>query len=501
MIYPRKIVSKYLYKSAGISEKEVERFMKDFLPGTPFSNKTHAVGGFPRDEYLSLIKNDPSIEAKDLDIVVDMPDGAEKLTKYIYEQLVNEYIEPPISTPRQMGKDYPIWQITFKGDVTWNGKEYKTHGAVVEFADPMKETYPDPNSRQRKVEPATLEEDLKRRDLSINQLMKNLTTGEFEDLTGRSKHDIEQGILRGHPDINLDEIFSADPLRMIRILRFQAKYDWQIPMSVIKSIRKNADRIMIVSPERIMTELIKVMEMGKLWKAIKLMSITGLLHYILPEVEALKNTKQNAKYHGEGNSFKHTLLVLQNAPPGIEPQISALLHDVGKAESTQIIENEIHHIGHEETGAFIAETILRRLKFPNETVSKVTKMVRNHMRPHSLSEGGTKALRKFIREIGDDIIDDILALARADELGKLPPANNIPDLINRIKEIQKSPTKIQKEPILTGNEIMTLLGIGQGPEVGRAKKLLLEIEDEYAEKGKILSKEEASKNLLFRFKK
>jgi poly(A) polymerase len=498
-----KVALKYLEVIASNSEKEVERFLKKFLPETPFANKIKAVGGFVRDEFLSILKNDPSIEAKDLDlVVVETKDGAEKATHFIYDHFKG--VDPsPISEPRQMGKGYPIWQITFKDDITHKGEVFNTKGAVIEFADTMKEEYPDPKSRQRVTTPGTLEDDIARRDLSINMLLKDMTTGEIEDLTGISKRDIEKGVLRGHPKVPLDKTFEEDPLRMLRLCRFQAKYDWDIPMSVLRAVKRNAERISIVSSERITGELKKIMELGKLRQAIKLMSATGLLKHILPEIEALKGVKQNPKWHTEGDAYRHTLMVLKGAPAGVENQIAALLHDVGKATTTQMLEEEIHSYGHEDVGADIAEAVMKRLKFDNDTTERVKKMVKNHMRPYDLGRGaGPKALRKFIREIGDELVDSILALARADELGKIPSTNEIPDLIEQIKKVrEESKEKITEKAILDGKEIMELLGIPTGPEVGRAKKFLIELEDDYAEKGENLTKEKAQEELLKEFHK
>ena len=119
MYIKTKVARKYIEILSSDSEKEVERFLKVFLPGTPFAGKVKAVGGYVRDEFLSILKNDPSIEAKDLDIVVDMKGGAEKITKYIYDKIKDLSSTAPISKPRQMGQGYPIWQITFKDDINY----------------------------------------------------------------------------------------------------------------------------------------------------------------------------------------------------------------------------------------------------------------------------------------------------------------------------------------------------------------------------------------------
>jgi putative nucleotidyltransferase with HDIG domain len=512
MISKNAVASNYLLSIISTdAEKEVERFLRAILKGSPFAGKTHAVGGYVRDQYLSILKNDPSIEAKDLDIVVEMEGGAERLTKYIYNifnslwNKMKRYFKgvtsSPVSTPRQMGASYPIWQITFKDDINYKGEIYHTKGAVIEFADTMKETYPDPNSRQRKTEPATLDEDIKRRDFTTNMLLKDLTTGEIEDLTGVSKQDIEKGVLRGHPQVSLDQIFNDDPLRMLRIIRFQAKYGWHVPKDVIRTVKRNAERIGVVSSERIMGELEKVMKIGKLKQAIKLMHITGLLEYVLPEVEALKGVKQNPKHHQEGDVFKHTMMVLEQTPPGIENQLAALLHDIGKPSTTTTVEDEIKSLGHEDAGEKIAEAILKRLKFDNKTIDEVTSRVKNHMRPHHLGDDPTpKALRKFIREVGDEMVDAILDLARADETGKIPPTDNIPDLKKKIEEIRKS-APVQKKSLLSGKEVMDLLGLKTGPEVGNILKYVEDLQDDYANKGQQLSKEDAQKEILKKFKK
>lgn len=480
-------IAKFLLVSSK-SEKEVERLLLVLLKGTPFANKAFAVGGYVRDEYLG-------INAKDLDIVVEMKDGSEKLTSFIHKQFPIE-----ISTPRQMGKGYPIWQITFKSNIEYKNDVFETKGAIIEFADTMKETFPDSNTRQRETEPGNLQDDVERRDFTVNMLMKDLTSGEIKDLTGVSKSDIEKGILRGHPNVSLDTIFSNDPLRMIRLVRFQAKYNWQIPTSVLKTVKRNADRIKIVSAERIMAELEKVMVLGKLDKAIRLMKVTGLLQYVLPEIEALSNVDQGSK-HQEGDAFKHTLLVLQNAPKTIEGQLAALLHDVGKPQTQTALNDEIHFLGHEKVSAEIAEAILKRLKFDNSVISRVTTIVENHMRPHSLQGNASdKALRKFIRDVGDELVDAILDMAEADVKGKIPFENYVPELRKDIEKIRTAPIKMRTQPILNGKEIMDILDIKPSALVGQVGAYLTDLEDDYASKKKELTKEIAKQLILKKFK-
>lgn len=483
------IVAKLL--TAKSAEKEVERLLKVLLVGSPFAGKAFAVGGYVRDEFRGE-------EAKDLDIVVEMKDGAKKLTHW-----VSSVLGSAVTTPYQMGAGYPIWQITFKESVTFKGESYKTEGAVIEFADTMKETFPDKDSRQRVTEFGTLKDDVERRDFSVNSLMKDLTTGELLDLTGVSKSDIEKGILRGNPGVDLDKIFSEDALRMLRLLRFHCKYDWTIPLSVLKTVKRNADRISIVSSERIMEELKKIMKLGKLHKAIRLMKVTGLLQYVFPEVHALQGVKQHPKHHSEGDSFRHSMLVLKNAKPTLEGQMSALLHDIGKPATQKVLADNITFYGHEAVGADIAEAILYRMKFEVKTIKTIKALVLNHMRPHFLGNVGEKGLRKFVRDIGDELLESLLDLAEADTKSSIPlngqPHNYVPELRERIKTLQTA-VPVSKKPVLDGKEIADILGVKPGPVIGKAVQFLLDLADEHAANRNVFTKELATEELLSKFK-
>ena len=473
-------INKVMTKLAKTPEKEVERFLMAFIKGTPFNNKTYSVGGFVRDELLGK----PS---KDLDIVVEMEKGAEKLTKLIHEKYPTE-----TSSPHNLGKDYPIWHLSFKKDIKVGEETFKTNEAEVDFADTQKESFPDPKTRQRVTQPGNLEEDIARRDFTVNMLLRDLSSGEIKDLTGVSKEDLEKGVLKGHPRVSLDKTFSDDPLRMIRLIRFQAKYGWEIPLEVLKTVKRNADRIKIISSERIRDELVKIMQIGKLAKAIKLMKAVGLLKHVMPEIQDLHGVKQPEIYHAEGDVLKHTLKVLENAKPTVEAQLAALFHDVGKKSTQQFIGEKIQFLGHEDVSAEIAEAIMRNLKFDNKTIEKVKTIVKNHMRPHDADVWGSKAVRKFVRDLGEDL-EDVLHMAEIDTLGswttdKKPQKSIVPDLREKIKKVLEVP--ISRKPILSGLEVMDFLGIKTGPEVGKALKLVIDIEDDLASEGKKPTKEE-----------
>jgi len=500
------------------AEKEVEKALKEILPGTEFQNKAHAVGGFVRDEILSKLKPEMGIEAKDLDIVVEMREGAKKITEFLHKTLKNSKGEAVMHRPHLMGAGYPIWQISFyndeNGDTQLGDKTFKTSGAVIEFADTQKEAFPDPKTRQRVTQYGTLEEDIKRRDFTTNMLLKDMTSGEIKDLTGVSKTDIEKGVLRGHPDVDLNQIFADDPLRMIRLIRFKVKYDWDIPEDVKAIAKKNANRLNILSAERLEGELTKVMQYGKLPEAISLMKELGFnkveikddeelnpVSFLLKELEKL-DIRHESPHHVDTDDWKddkvidHTINVIRKTKKTVHAQWAALLHDIGKAtaKTKDELTGKTSFKKHEEEGLEIAEEILRKFKFDRKTIDKVLRLIKNHMRPHSLEGASDKALRKFIREVGDDL-DDVLDLAKADSEGKNPPQPYVDELRRRIDALQNAVIETKVKPVLNGKEVMDLLGIKTGPKVGEVNAFLMDLQDEKPE----LTKEEAKEAILKKF--
>lgn len=453
-----------------VAEKEVERLIRFMLiHHDVFKDvKMYSVGGFVRDELLG-------VESADLDIVINQRGGAEDFTKFIHDSFIDNCFR------HRLGAHYPIWAIQFVNDVTFRNEKFLVQGASVDFADTQKEMFPDLRSRQRVSVFSTIEDDIKRRDFTVNMLCRDLRTGKICDFSGVSLTDLKEGVLRGHPEVSLDKMFSDDPLRMIRLFRFYAKYGWKIPLSVLRAVKRNASRISIVSYERIQLELVKIMKCGKLSDVIRLMDITKVLHYVLPEIEELKGVAHGKDHHFEGNVFKHTLLVLKNAKPTVIDQLSALFHDVGKKKTKCVENGKITFYGHECFSAKAANIILKRLKFKKEIIKKVEKSVLLHMRSRRTREWSLTAVRRFMRDCGD-CLEHVLRLSSADAYGTLkaidtPSHDSTVVLREKIKEVQKISTK--SAPILNGHEIMDLLKIDPGKKVKKAKDLLLNIEDSY----------------------
>ena len=485
----RRSVLKYkgsIYVEASTSEQEVEGLLLSVLPASPYAGKVFAVGGYVRDEVLGLA-------SKDLDIVVEKRGGAEGFSRFLHAQFPSA-----TSTPYQIGKGYPIWHLAFRSDVAVGGRKYRTKGAELDVADSQKESFPDPTTRQRVTEYGTLAEDAERRDFTVNMIMKDLTTGAVVDPSGTGLDDLRAGFLRLHPNVNPDKPFSDDPLRMLRLIRFMVKYGWRAAPDTVAAVKRNAHRIDIVSGERVMDELKKVMVLGKLAPAIRFMSETGLLRHVMPEIEALKGVEQSKEHHAEGDVFEHTMLVLEHAKPTVHAQLAALLHDTGKPSTQTFLEDRIQFLGHEEVSAQIAEAFLRRLHFDNATIAKVVTLVSNHMRPHTSGSWGVKAVRKFIRDLGEHA-DDLIDLAEADSMGSRTPEgkpakDGAAALRERIRTVQQE-VPVGSKPVLSGNEVMQLLGIPSGPGVGAALRWLQERSDDLAEQGAVLTPE-AARTLL-----
>lgn len=466
-------------------EEEVERLLLDIVKDSPFKGLVYSVGGYVRDKILGK-------KSKDLDIVIEKNGGAKELSSYLHDLFPEQ-----TTRPLQLSSRYPIYHLVFKDNINYNDNIYYTKDGQIDLADTQKESFPDQTTRQREVQYGTLKEDIERRDFTTNMMLHDLTSGEIVDLPGTGKQDIEKGILRAHPAVSADKMFSDDPLRMMRLIRFCCKYDWQVPMNMIKAVKRNAEQLKKVSFERIQDELKKIMQMGKLYRALELMRVMGLLEIILPEIKNLRGVEQSEDHHAEGDVYKHTLEVLKNAKPTVEDQLAALFHDIGKPETQSLVGDSIHFYGHDEVGSKIAEAILRRLKFDNKTIEQVCSAIKNHMRPISLESASPKALRKFVKDVGEQTYQFVLDLAEADSLGCLPSKNYIPELREKIEKSLSVP--IIKNPILNGQEIMDLLNIGPGPKIKEVKEYLLNLEEEYKEQGKDLNKDEAKTEIIKKF--
>ncbi|HEC83052.1 MAG TPA: HDIG domain-containing protein [Firmicutes bacterium] len=324
------------------------------------------------------------------------------------------------------------------------------------------------------------DEDASRRDFTINCLYVDLVhysrTGRLEilDPTGYGIDDLEHARLRTPSEPALS--FWLDPLRLIRAIRFRAVFGMKIDAGLRHEIARMAYLVSQPARERIRAELERILTSSRVGSALRLMQTTGLLRVILPEVDRMVGFSQRSPYHAY-DLFEHTVRTVSNVPPDLVLRLSALLHDTGKIETCRRLADRNVYYGHEEASARIAESVLRRLRFSNQIIARVTFLVANHMVNYSRS-WSDRAVRRFMRKMGDKL-DQMLILLYADRRAQTPSgatASNITDLRRRVAALSKLVHDVLRLPI-DGHEIMRILNIGEGPLVGLAKQYLYNVSE------------------------
>src|SRR5208337_927979 len=239
-------------------------------------------------------------------------------------------------------------------------------------------------------------EDVERRDFTINGMLLDPVTNEVLDFVG-GRDDLKARIIRAIGDP--ERRFAEDKLRMLRAVRFAARFDYQIDPKTLEAIQKLAPKINQVSAERVREELTRMLTEGQASRAFKLLDTTALLPEVLPEIAAMKGVEQPPQYHPEGDVFVHTLLLLEKLPPGASKTLAwgALLHDVGKPPTFRAAPDRIRFDGHVEVGVKMAAEICRRLRFSNDDTDQILALVENHMRFGQVERMNQSTLKKFLR--------------------------------------------------------------------------------------------------------
>ena len=320
-------------------------------------------------------------------------------------------------------------------------------------------------------------EDVARRDFTINGMMLDPVSGEVLDCVG-GRRDLEAGIVRtiGDPELR----FAEDKLRMLRAVRFAARFEYVIEPQTLAAIQRLAHEIQVVSRERVREELTKMLTGGHGRQAFLLLDESGLLKEVLPEISAMKGVEQPPEFHPEGDVFVHTLLLLENLPRPCPPTLAwgALLHDVGKPATFRVAPDRIRFDDHVDVGVKIAEEICARLRFSNHDTAQVLALVDNHMRFGHVTRMKESTLKKFFRLPG---FDQHLALHRADSLASHGNLSTY-ELI-RTKLAELPPEKIRPTALMTGDDLIAA-GYAPGP---RFREILEAVEDAQLD-GRLLSR-------------
>jgi putative nucleotidyltransferase with HDIG domain len=413
----------------------------------------YVVGGFVRDKFL----NRPS---KDIDVVV-LGDG--------------------IELAKQFSAIVP--KSSFSYFKNFGTAMVKTHDWEVEFVGARKESYTH-NSRKPAVAPGNLNDDQNRRDFTINALAISLNNKDYGTLIDpfNGIQDLENKIIR--TPLDADITFSDDPLRMMRAIRFAAQLRFEIEHETFESIKRNADRIKIISFERISDELNKIMLSNKPSIGFNLLYDSGLLHLVFPELAALHGVEIiDEKAHKD--NFYHTLMVLDNICLDTDDlwlRWAALLHDIAKP-LTKRFDNGIGWTfhGHEDKGSRMVKKIFSNLKLPlNEKMKFVEKIVALHHRPKVLAEDGVtdSAIRRLILDAEEDI-DALFLLCKADITSKNKNKvetyrKNLDQVKQLVIDVTERDALRNWQPPISGEDIMKTFGIGPSREVGLIKNEIRE---------------------------
>ncbi len=436
--------------------------------------QAYVVGGYVRDKLLGK-------DVNDIDIVV-LGSGVE-FAKIVADVIGKKKI------------------VTFEkyGTAMLHRNELK-----LEFVGARKESY-NRDSRKPIVETGTLEDDLSRRDFTINALAASILKENYGEVIDpfNGQDDIEAKLIR----TPLDPLatFDDDPLRIMRAVRFASQLGFSLEEKTMQAIPKIKERLTIISQERITEEFLKILSSPKPSIGLQLMFDTGIMQIVFPEVAELSGVDQRKDHHHK-DVFLHTCQVVDNISAMTENlylRFAALLHDIAKPKTKKFVEGigwTFH--GHEEIGARMVKHIFRRLKLPLEHVPYVEKIVRLHQRPMQLvdEEVTDSAVRRILFEAGETI-DDLMMLCRADITSKNPKlvkqySENYDRVADKIKEVEEKDRLRAFQPPVRGDEIMRVCNLPPGKLVGILKTKI----EEAILDGKIPNEYEAALDFLYQIK-
>ena len=455
--------------NTNIYEETITELSK-LIKGTQWENKVFLVGGAVRD----LIMHKP---IKDIDICVMMENGGIKFAEWVCKETGCYH------------KDSNPCIFEAYGTAKFNIRTiHKISNVDIECVHTRKEQYHDKTSRNPSTEYGTIKEDSERRDLTINALYLNISSFDVIDPTNKGLDDIEEQILRVPTDPSI--VYSDDPLRMLRAIRFSAKLGWGIEKNTWVGIVKNKNRINIISQERITEEINKILISDRPSYGIKKLDKCGLLKIVLPEIYDLKGIEHSDKHFGD--VFEHTMEVLDKTKPILINRLAGLFHDCGKPYNISNINGTPHFYGHETTSAQIVEEVMKKMKYSNSEIKKVAIAIKNHMRFKNSGDNcpSNKAVRKFISDVGEENVGLTLDLIDADNKShskEYSYENQVSLIKNKIYEFNKeAETKENNKIPINGTDIMKKFNLKSSPVIGKYLRI---VEDSFYENPNITKEE------------
>jgi poly(A) polymerase len=412
-------------------------------------HQAYLVGGCVRDVLLGR-------EPADYDITTDAtPDEVMRIFPETYAVGAQFGV---VLVPLRDGANNTVEVATFRSDIGYTDGR---HPDQVRFSK-------------------SAQEDVERRDFTINGLLLDPTNHEVLDFVGGRK-DLDAGIIRtiGQPELR----FAEDKLRMLRAVRFAARFGYTVEPATFAAIQKLAPGVSQVSCERVRDELTKMLTEGHARQAFLLLDEAGLLREVLPEISAMKGVQQPPEFHPEGDVFVHTLLLLEELPHPCPPTLAwgALLHDVGKPATFRVAPDRIRFDNHVDVGVKMAEEICRRLRFSNDDTEQILALVANHMRFAQVPQMKDSTFKRFVRMPQFEQHIELHRLDCQASHGDLTSYNFTRERIAAIP-----PEAIRPTPLISGDDLIAA-GYSPGP---RFKEILALVEDAQLE-GRLQSKASA----------
>lgn len=436
---------------------EIRNYLRHLIRGTEWEGHVYAVGGCCRDEIMKL-------PIKDVDMAVSLPSGGIRFARWLHDN--GHTLREPVT--------YPAYGTAMLRLKAFPDDE-------IELVQTRREKYTDRTRRNPETVFGSLEDDCMRRDLTINSLYYDISGECFVDITGKGISDIHDRVIRtpADPDLTYDD----DPLRILRCIRFASRYGWEIEENTYSGMCRNVGRLSIVTPERVRTELDKMLVCDHPVMSLELMRRTGAMRHVIPELCDTFAMTQN-RYHF-GTVWQHTLQVVERVPADLALRMAALLHDIGKTDTHTVdADGNMHFIGHEMFSARLAVNILRRLKYSGSFVDGVAYLVRHHMAFKSYGDDAKRLKDKKLRQLqyrcaSEDRFDRLLTLVDADNMAHAE-GYCMPGQVGAIRErtrrmIAEGSAMFGYRLPFTGNDVMRVKGLSPGPEVRDCLEYLMKL--------------------------